>query len=437
MKQNWKNNLAVCVAFTACVLDSSAQRAGEHGGAGKSVESQVERDWADSRWNQTVVGPFLASNLKTPAGTIAKALSIRVGNNGEATVCYDTARPAFRGAWTGGFLKFDGRRFGLLYAPAAQGEWAFALSSSAGWENTAARHEALHPGGHRVVLDTRVDGTLVRESPWFETVNGLGVFSRTFEIAPGAQALRQVIGSDPNGQVILITKGQSSGTGLKKNGKFTAFALAGTSGAVLATSGKEILLTFPPRTETMRVKLLMWSSDKDKVSEFEKAVLSFPAAESVTDIAKPIPGRWQPAITNTGHVGFPSDGFAVDTITVPYANPWKALMFCSGVDFFSDGSAAVSTIHGDVWRVSGIDDKLRAVVWRRFATGLFQPLGLRVVNDRAYVLGRDQITVLHDEDNDGVADRYENFCNLLETSTGGHDYVACLERDAAGKFLLR
>jgi hypothetical protein len=109
-------------------------------------------------------------------------------------------------------------------------------------------------------------------------------------------------------------------------------------------------------------------------------------------------------------------------------------MFCSGVDFFSDGSAAVSTIHGDVWRVSGIDDKLRAVKWRRFATGFFQPLGLRVVNDRAYVLGRDQITRLDDEDGDGTADRYENFCNLIDTSTGGHDYVTSLERDAAGNF---
>jgi hypothetical protein len=85
--------------------------------------------------------------------------------------------------------------------------------------------------------------------------------------------------------------------------------------------------------------------------------------------------------------------------------------------------------------VSGIDEKLRAVTWKRFATGLFQPLGLRVVNDRVHVLGRDQITVLHDDNGDGEADRYENFCNLIETSkSGGHDYVTCLETDAAGNF---
>ncbi|HWN93558.1 MAG TPA: heme-binding domain-containing protein, partial [Methylomirabilota bacterium] len=72
--------------------------------------------------------------------------------------------------------------------------------------------------------------------------------------------------------------------------------------------------------------------------------------------------------------------------------------------------------------------------WRRFATGLFQPLGLRVRDGKVYVLGRDQITVLHDENGDGEADFYENFFNGISTSTGGHDYATCLERDAAGNF---
>ena len=87
----------------------------------------------------------------------------------------------------------------------------------------------------------------------------------------------------------------------------------------------------------------------------------------------------------------------------------------------------VCTIHGDVWLVSGIDDKLAKLTWRRFATGLFQPLGLRVVGGKIFVLGRDQITRLHDPNGDGEADFYENFCNLIATSTGGHDYVTSLE----------
>ena len=68
---------------------------------------------------------------------------------------------------------------------------------------------------------------------------------------------------------------------------------------------------------------------------------------------------------------------------------------------------AVCSISGDVWRVSGVDDKLDHLKWRRFATGLNQPLGIKVVKDEVYVLGRDQITRLHDLNGDGEADFYE------------------------------
>jgi glucose/arabinose dehydrogenase len=408
---------------------------GQHSSAGKEVEKQAEGDWTDARWNQTVVGPFLASNLKTPGGmVVAKALSIRVGNDGEASVCYDTARPALRAAWTGGFLKFDGRRFGLLVAPAAAGDFVFEARGNCGWQGTEARHAALRLGGHRVVIETLVGDTLVRELPWFENAGGVGVFTREFEIEPGSKDLTQKIFSESKAKSALSAKGAVKFASVEKYGKLVAFALVGNSKATLTTNGDDLSLTFPARTETLRAKLLIWSGKTEKLGDFEKIAGTTSPAAPLAELSGPAAGRWLPAITNAGRIGFPSDGFAVDTITVPYENTWKALMFCSGIDFFSDGSAAVSTIHGDVWRVSGIDDKLRAVTWRRFATGLFQPLGLRVVNDRAYVLGRDQITVLHDEDGDGVADRYENFCNLIDTSTGGHDYVTSLERDAAGNF---
>src|SRR6185369_4578970 len=116
-----------------------------------------------------------------------------------------------------------------------------------------------------------------------------------------------------------------------------------------------------------------------------------------------------------------------------YDNPWKALMFLAGVDFTTNGTAYVCSIHGDVWRVTGIDDKLGELHWKRFATGLFQPLGLKVREGQVFVLGRDQITRLHDLNGDGEADFYENFSNLIDTADG-HNYVTSLEKDNAGNF---
>jgi type 1 glutamine amidotransferase/glucose/arabinose dehydrogenase len=155
------------------------------------------------------------------------------------------------------------------------------------------------------------------------------------------------------------------------------------------------------------------------------------AAEPIP--SEPGPARWKP-IETKGQLGHEKGPYVVDTLTVPYDNPWKALMFLSGVDFFPNGDAAVCTIHGDVWLVKGIDEQLQNLTWRRYATGLYQPLGLRIVDDQVYVLGRDRITRLVDVDRDGEADLYENFCSDLPTSAAGHDFITCLETGKAGNF---
>ncbi len=407
---------------------------GAHAAAGKEPAAQAEKDWVDARWQQMDVGSFLSSSLQTPGGWLAKGLSIRVGENGEAAVCYDTGAPALRGAWTGGFLKFSSGRFGLSGPPAAAGAWAFSTPPGAGWVGATARHEALQLSGRRVVLGTRVGETLVRESPWFESAGGLSVFTRTLEAGPGPAPLTQQLFSSAKSQITVSNHLDLEFAAVEQGGRLTVFARQRGPGAALSETNGRLNLTFAPRTGTQRVKLLIWSGASTNLAEFGKFAAAAAAPENLADLSKPGPGRWLPALTSAGAVGFPADGFAVDTLTVPYANPWKALMFCSGVDFFKDGSAAVCTMHGDVWRVTGLDDQLRAVTWQRFATGLYQPLGLRVVDDKVHVLGRDQITRLHDDNRDGEADRYENFSSLIDTSTGGHDFVTSLEQDTAGNF---
>jgi hypothetical protein len=425
---------AILLLATVSPAPSAENEAGRHSAAGKEVGQQQEKDWSDSRWNQTDLGPFLASSLQTPGGMVAKALSVRLGGAGEASVCYDLARPSLRAGWTGGFLKFSAVRFGIMGAPKAAGEWAFSTTGPVGWQGVAVRHEALRAQGNRVVLETRVDGTLVRETPWFERAGDLDVFSRTFEMEPGSGDLRLRLCVSSN---VVAGAKQGDGFGLvamEQDGRMTAFATIERAANLVPAKDGNVDVTFPARTQPLRAKLLIWSGPRDKLGEFETFATAAAAPKDFTALARPGEASWLPTITNAGQVGFPTDGFAVDTITVPYANPWKALFFCSGVGFFNDGSAAVCTIHGDVWRVRGLDEKLRRVTWKRYATGLYQALGLRVVNDRVHVLGRDQITILHDENGDDEADRYENFSQLIQTSSGGHDYATCLERDEAGNF---
>ncbi|REK19484.1 MAG: heme-binding domain-containing protein [Planctomycetota bacterium] len=129
--------------------------------------------------------------------------------------------------------------------------------------------------------------------------------------------------------------------------------------------------------------------------------------------------------------------YAIDTIELPFDNPWKALLFCGGHDFLSDGSAVIGTMQGDVWRVEGLDgpmDQPGQARWRRIAAGLHHLLGVVVVDDVIHVLGRDQITRLHDRNDDGEIDFYECFSRAYDTSTAGHDFICGLQRDEQGRF---
>ncbi len=157
------------------------------------------------------------------------------------------------------------------------------------------------------------------------------------------------------------------------------------------------------------------------------------ATHPLAGLTKGGPAQWPQTVETRGQLGTTAP-FAVDTIELPFANPWKSLFFVGDHDFLPNGDGVICTIMGEVWTVSGLDGDLAKLRWRRIATGLNQPLGLRFVDGVIHVLGRDQITRLRDLNGDGETDFYECFSNAYTTSPGGHDYIAGLQRDAAGNW---
>lgn len=135
--------------------------------------------------------------------------------------------------------------------------------------------------------------------------------------------------------------------------------------------------------------------------------------------------------------------YVADQLIAPNDNPFKSRMRFGAFDFFPDGhSAAISTWDGDVWRVTGIDEKLDHLTWQRIATGLYQPLGLKIVTDprvangdpQIYVLCRDEIVRLHDLNGDGEIDYYECFNNDAQVTEHFHEFAMGLQTDAEGNF---
>ncbi|MEO1616216.1 MAG: DUF6797 domain-containing protein [Planctomycetota bacterium] len=146
--------------------------------------------------------------------------------------------------------------------------------------------------------------------------------------------------------------------------------------------------------------------------------------------------RWPQTLEAEGKLGESINGYALDTIPVPFENPWNAWMRTSAVDFLEDGRAVVTTHGGDVYLVSGIDESLAKVTWKRFAAGLFEPFGVRVIDNQIYVTCRDGLKRLHDFNGDDEADFVEAFWNDDDVSSMFHAYNFDLQTDAEGYFYL-
>ncbi|MEZ6196614.1 MAG: family 16 glycoside hydrolase [Planctomycetota bacterium] len=118
-------------------------------------------------------------------------------------------------------------------------------------------------------------------------------------------------------------------------------------------------------------------------------------------------------------------------------NPPGALLEVGGLDFLSDGRLVVSTRRGQVWIATGVlGNDLSKVNWSLFAEGLQDCLGLRVVDDRIYVVQRAELTELEDRDRDGRCDGFRCVTDGWGVSGNYHEFAFGLPTDDEGNFYV-
>lgn len=156
--------------------------------------------------------------------------------------------------------------------------------------------------------------------------------------------------------------------------------------------------------------------------------------------------NWPDTIETVATIGTSPEGIAVDILNHPDPNPYLAQMRLTGLDFFANqDQMAVTTWDGDVWLVSGLKStyvekpsadggKQGKLQWRRIASGLFQPLGIKIVNEVIYLTCRDQLVILRDLNGDLETDFYECFNNDQQVTEHFHEFAMGLQRDDAGNF---
>ncbi len=160
------------------------------------------------------------------------------------------------------------------------------------------------------------------------------------------------------------------------------------------------------------------------------------AARDLTALTNGGPARWPQKLETQTLLGADTGPFAADLLTAPESNPWLAQTRFTGLDFFPDGRIAVCSWDGDVWLVTPSPPHLvtPSLQWQRIASGLFQPLGLKIVDGKIHVTCRDQLAVLHDLNGDGEIDFYQCLNNDHQVTEHFHEFAMGLQTDAAGNF---
>ena len=135
----------------------------------------------------------------------------------------------------------------------------------------------------------------------------------------------------------------------------------------------------------MMLKVLVADEKPDALQAFSKAVSP---AVSLEPFTKGGPQRWPEILKTQPIIGSDKEAFAIDMLTHPASNPWNCQMRLTGFDFHADGGrASVCTWDGDVWLVDGQFGG-KELAWQRIASGLFQPLGLKIARKGLRLLPR-------------------------------------------------
>ncbi len=146
--------------------------------------------------------------------------------------------------------------------------------------------------------------------------------------------------------------------------------------------------------------------------------------------------RWKEEVSTIGKSARERDAYVLDSIPLPFDNPWRRNVRIADLAFFPSGKAAAVTFDGDVWMISGLRGNLERVTWRRFASGLHEPLSMVVRNEELFVFDRNGIWRLRDTDGNGEADRHELFSNGFAQTAETREFATGMRVAPDGSFII-
>jgi cytochrome c5 len=379
------------------------------------------------------LGPFLQWTYQIEPGNIAqKGIAIRLDDGpggvtkGRAWMIYDHDTMRVAAATTGDFVDWRGIAFDGSHGTHTSliGEKHFINPEGPGWTVDDFEDKRVpakdgkkygpHPGmqykeiffhGNQCLIYQEIYGAQILESPSWIDNGDKPVFVRTIHGMSPWQVLKLRVAPD---SLHVVMKGDAS---LEKNDGFWV--------ATLHSDAK--------------TRFFISRADPESL---EALATSVNTPIDLWALTKGGPAQWPATVTTTSIAGKEDATFVTDEFPLPVNNPYQSWMRPGGFDFTPDGKAAIVAMwNGDVWRVDGIKEKAPATLtWRRIASGLFQPLGVKFRGNDLFVTCRDQIAKLVDLNGDGEIDQIVCFNNDAQVTEHFHEFAMGLQTDKEGNF---
>ena len=353
-------------------------------------------------------------------------------SDGKAWMIFDHDVMRVAGGWTGsGFIDWDGILLNDRHEtyPRTIGKLHFETPVGPGWANPKtgsfedprfrardgrafgplpkawADYKGLYYHGDDVIISYSVGSAKVLEKFGIESYEETPVFTRTLNITPSNARLQLRVASETS-----------------------KVALNGKGGTLTIEDGFHVLNI--EKGSSVSLKLLIAAASMVNLDQFAAAS---EAPENLRSYTKGGPAHFPQVITTSITKGNDEGILTVDKLTPPFDNPWDCRMKLSGIDFMSNPNDAVAcTTDGDIWFITGLTDQSDSIQWRRIGSGLFQPLGIKVLEDIIYVTCRDQIVRLHDLNGDLETDFYQSYNHDHQVTDHFHEFAMGLQADDQG-----
>lgn len=404
--QPWAAWLEPDFPFISSILDARREGVGEHNLSSRGIILKLDHDcWAcfdpdllrvSAIWrgkgvtaNALAPGSYLDAGRKTPGGQFPA--------------------PQFDGKlWLGNGL-FPGWQSSEKVsmkdprepAPSAEEVGRGPVPEEIG------RFNAVRLVKNGVVLEYNASGADVRE--WWQASehDGRPVVERHISVSAAKRPLLLVLGAKMNGPSQEIEAGVTV-----------------TGGAELLDDDELWIAKVPAHEKT--ASFCITFCDEHAAPAIQPREISTEAAAV----------RWPQQAVSKIKPSTSKDAYVIDHIDLPNDNPWKRAVRISDIQFMADGTGVGVTLDGDVWLIRGLDTASGPVTWKRFASGLHEPMTCAIRDGQIFVFDRNGIWKLRDTNADGEADVHELFSNCFAQTADMREFPSTLRNAPGGEFVI-